>query len=42
MDPTGLPSDMPMRESGRHSIPVANWSLMAALAALLVFGGPFG
>jgi ketosteroid isomerase-like protein len=35
---SGLPSDTPMRKSGRHSIPVANRSLVAGLAALLVFG----
>src|SRR5580692_1345845 len=37
-NPSGLPSDTPMRKSGRHFIPVANRSLMAGLAALLVFG----
>ena len=37
-NPSGLPSDTPMRKSGRHSIPVANRSLVAGLAALLVFG----
>lgn len=36
---SGLPSDTPMRKAGRHSIPVANRSLVAGLAALLVWGG---
>ena len=37
--PSGLPSDTPMRKSGRQSIPVANRSLVAGLAVLLVWGG---
>ncbi len=40
-NPSGLPSDTPMRKSGRHFIPVANRSLVAGLGVLLVLGMAF-